>query len=136
MSSKVGFESQNLKKTYHKSFEVTHPRKQVSGFGSEDVLTIGDVEAGNHGGRINSFTLVIPGPALARVPVVLGPDGVADFLPVDAGGVVPVMTTMILWMEAFGGIELDHVTAVGQGDGGRGHDDDKDGDALADVAHF
>jgi hypothetical protein len=114
---------------------MAHPGKKISGFGSEDVLAIGDVEAGDHRGRINCFTLVILGTTLARVPVVLGPDGVPDPLPVDVGGVVPVMTTMILRMEALGGIELDHVAAQGQGDDGRGQDDDEDGDVVDDVAH-
>ena len=114
---------------------MAHPRKKVSGFGSEDVLAIGNVEAGDHRGRIKSFTFVIAGATLARVPVVLGPDSVTDLLPVDAGSVVPVMTTMILWMEALGGIELDHVAAHGQGDGSRGHDDDEDGDVINDFAH-
>ena len=97
--------------TYHKSFKMSQLGQKISSLGSEGIFSVSDVEAGDHGGRVQGLTVVISRTTLARVSVIRRPDLISDLLPENCFRVLTVVATVILRMEAFGRVRLAEAEA-------------------------
>jgi len=115
---------------YHESFQVAKTGQKIAGLGPQGVLPVRHAEAGHHRGGVEVLlAVVVAWAALAGVAVIRRPDLIADLLPEDGLGVVPVVATVILRVEAFVGVAL----ADDGAEGGQNDDDDDDDGGLGHV---